>query len=481
MRYILAIDQSTQGTKLLLIDELGNITDKLFKEHQQIINELGYISHDMNEIYNNIILGVSELIVKSNIKKEEILAVGITNQRETTVAFDSNGIPLDLAVVWQCNRSKDIIKTLSEVDKDYIKSVTGIYPSCYYPASKMAWLLKHNQFQTKDIHLSTVDSYLIYRLTKGEKFVTDYTNASRTQLFDISTLKWNQRLCDIFQIPISYLPEVVDCNADFGKTSFDGLFNQAIPIRACLGDSHAALFGQGCMEEGSLKATYGTGSSILLNTGRNLMRSDYGLSTSIGFSFNHQITYVLEGNINYSGAIISWLKNDLKMINSVDEIPDLIQSANQEDQALLIPAFTGLGAPYWNPSAKAMLINMTRTTTKAEIVKASLESIAFQIYDIIDCMKKDFHKKIKNLKVDGGPTRNTYLMQFQADILQSDIFVCHINELSALGAAYMAGISIGLYDKSIVKRNQYKKYFFTDNHKHKVEMWKHIMNIYKKF
>lgn len=443
MKYVLGIDQSTQGTKAILFDGNGRLVERVDCSHKQWIDENGWVSHDTDEIYKNVIQAVKSVVQKAEINKNDIAAVGIGNQRETTAAWRRDGTPIGMAVVWQCSRGKEITDELVEYAKE-IRHITGLPLSPYFPAAKMAWLIRHT-IEEKEYCIGTMDSWLVYRLTGGRSFKTDYSNASRTQLLNIHNLKWDERVCGIFGIPMEILPEIEDSNSVFGYTDFEGFLNFPIPIHCVMGDSHGALFGQGCHKKGMIKATYGTGSSIMMNIGENFKASACGLATSLAWSIDGKAVYVLEGNINYTGAVITWLQEDLKMITSTKDIEPAVERANKSDTTVLIPAFSGLSAPYWNDRAKAMLYGMTRTTGRNEIIKAAVESIAFQINDVLGAMEKDSGIKILELRVDGGATKNKYLMQFQSDIGNIDVSIPSQEELSAIGVAYLAGISQGIY------------------------------------
>lgn len=464
-KYILGIDQSTQGTKALIFNSLGKVIGRKSISHKQLINEKGWVSHDPEEIYRNIINVVKEVIQSTGISKEDIEAVGISNQRETSLIWDKyTGKPLAPAIVWQCSRATELCKVIEKTGaSNYIKEKTGMPLSPYFPASKFAWLLENIPGASKkaaegSICFGTIDTWMIYCLTKGKSYKTDYSNASRTQLFDIYSLTWNREICDSFGIYAENLPEVCDSDSNFGMTDFDGLLNKSIPIHAVMGDSHGALFGHGCLKSGMVKTTYGTGSSIMLNIGEKPVKSNHGVVTSLAWGRGGKVNYVLEGNINYTGAVITWLKDDMKIIDNPQETEELSMKANKEDTACLVPAFTGLGAPYWESEAKAALVGITRTTGKNEIVKAAVECIGFQIFDVIKAMEKDSGIKVAELMVDGAPTKNKYLMQFQSDILESSVRVPSEEELSAIGVAYAAGISIGMWPEDIFESLNYKTY-----------------------
>lgn len=455
-KYIISIDQSTQGTKALLFDDKGTLLKRTDYLHKQIVTQEGWVSHDLTEIYHNTIAAVKTLVNESNIDKTSIVGVGISNQRETSAAWNKKtGEPIANAVVWQCARAKDICKRL-EIEKrdETISQKTGLRLSPYFPAGKFAWILENvpearTLLEEKNLCLGTIDSWLIYKLTGGKEFSTDYSNASRTQLFNIHTLEWDEEICRFFQIDPACLAKVCDSNSFFGETDFEGLLEQPVPIMGVLGDSHGALFGQGCLRAGMIKATYGTGSSIMMNIGEQPVLSESGIVTSIAWGMNGKVSYVLEGNINYTGAVISWLKDDLKLIDSAEETGPLVKEANPKDCTYFVPAFTGLLAPYWDSEAKANFSGISRTTGKAEMVKAALDSIAYQINDVIKVMETDAGMEIKELRVDGGPTKNEYLMQFQSDIGNIKVCVPQMEELSGIGAAFMAGIALNIYDDQI--------------------------------
>lgn len=455
-RFILGIDQSTQGTKALLFDKEGKLLHRSDLPHEQIVNDKGWVSHDPMEIYNNTINVVKKLVDESKVNKGDIIGVGISNQRETSVIWNKEtGKPIENAIVWQCARATEICDRVAEGGKDeFIRKRTGMNLSPYFPASKIAWFLENVEEASElakagDLCFGTVDSWLIYKLTQGRSYKTDYSNASRTQLFNIMELKWDEEVCKLFGINPDHLAQVCDSNGDFGETDFDGFLNSPIPIQAVLGDSHGALFGQGCLERGMIKTTYGTGSSIMMNIGNKPALSTHGVVTSLAWGIDGNVNYVFEGNINYTGAVITWLKNDLEMINSANETSEIAFNSNEDDKVYLVPAFTGLGAPYWNSKVRGTITGLSRTTGKSEIVRAGVECIAYQIADVVKAMSEDSGIEIGELRVDGGPTRNNYLMQFQSDILGIEVQVPDAEELSGIGAAYLAGLTLELYDKSI--------------------------------
>lgn len=450
-KYIIGIDQSTQGTKSLLFDENGELLARADLPHRQIVNEKGWVEHDPEEFYRNVIQTVRNVVEKAGILKEEIVGAGISNQRETALSWDWEGRPVYNAIVWQCARGEVICQRL-KAHEAMIKERTGLQLSPYFSAAKLAWILENveeaRELAAKGLlRCGTVDSFLVYRLTGGKVYRTDYSNASRTQLFNISTLSWDEEICALFGISPKLLPEVTDSDGYYGETDFEGFLERPIPIHGVLGDSHGALFGQGCLEKGMVKATYGTGSSVMMNVGEQPVFSRHGVVSSLAWGMNGKVHYVLEGNINYTGAVITWLEKDLKLIASASETEELAKKAAPEDHTYLVPAFTGLGAPYWDSGAEGILYGITRTTGKAEVVRAALDCIAYQITDIIRVMEADSGIPIRALRADGGPTRNEYLMQFQSDIGRIPIQVPKAEELSGIGAAYAAGLGLGLYSK----------------------------------
>ncbi len=465
MKYILSIDQSTQGTKGLLFDEKGLLVARRDIAHRQMVNEKGWVEHDPEEIYAHTIQVAKDVVEEAGISRSEILALGISNQRETSIAWKKDGVPVYPAIVWQDARAEKLCKEIAAKGKEQeVMDRSGIRLSPYFPAAKLAWILTHVetakiQAKERELFLGTVDTYLVYRLTKGREYRTDYSNASRTQLFNITDLCWDPVLCETFGIPMELLPTVTASDGFYGETDLEGYLEKPIPIHGVLGDSHGALFGQGCIRPGMTKATYGTGSSIMMNVGERPVFSQAGVVSSLAWKIGGTVQYVLEGNINYSGAVITWLKDDLGLISSAKESEALARSANPGDHSYLVPAFSGLGAPYWDSDAKAMLYGMSRTTTRAEIVRAGLDCIAYQITDILNAMTADSAVNLAELRVDGGPTRNGYLMQFQSDIAWIPVRVSPVEELSGQGAAYAAGLGIGLYEKESLFEGVARKSF----------------------
>ena len=463
-RYVIGIDQSTQGTKAILLNGEGEIVEKTFLPHEQIINDRGWVSHDGEEIFRNSVLTARMVLEQAAVDKKDVAAIGISNQRETTLAWDRDtGKPVEHAIVWQCGRAKDLVAEMAPDFTALFRERTGIPFSPFFPAAKAAWILRNNPqaralADAGKLCIGTVDAWLVFQLTGGKVFRTDYSNASRTQLFNLHTLRWDEELCSGLGIPVSALPEVTDSDGDYGATTLNGFLDDPVPIRGVLGDSHAALFGQGCTQPGMAKATYGTGSSIMMNIGPGFRESTHGLVTSLAWGRGGRVNYVLEGNINYSGAVITWLK-DIGLLRNPAESGALAEAANPADTTVLVPAFTGLGAPWWNNDARASFVGMSRTTGRAELVRAGLEAIAFQVADIVEAMGQDAGLRLSELRVDGGPTANRYLMQFQSDLTGAEIRIPTAEELSAIGAATMAGLASGVMEEDILQKNRTKQVY----------------------
>lgn len=464
--YLLAIDQSTQGTKGLLFDELGALTARVDVPHDQLIDERGWVEHDPQALYVNTLAAAKAVLKKANVPPQKVIGAGISNQRETAVAWDrKTGEPLYRAIVWQCARGAELCEKIAAGGHaQLVKNHTGLHLSPYFSAAKLAWILQNvpaalELMRRRELCMGTMDSWLLYRLTGGKEFKTDYSNASRTQLFNLTELCWDREVCELFGIDLSALPEVCDSDSLFGYSDFGGLFPNPIPIHAMLGDSHGALFGQGGLSPGMMKTTYGTGSSVMMNIGETPVFSDAGVVTSLAWRIGGKTDYVLEGNINYTGAVMRWVVQELGLLSSAKDACAVAAQANPEDETYLVPAFSGLNAPYWDSDAKAAICGMTRLTGKAELVKAAEECIAYQIADIVNVMSRESGIPIDSLRVDGGPTKDRYLMQFQSDILQIPILVSDVEELSGMGAAFAAGLAMGIYEKeplfSRVRRTPY--------------------------
>lgn len=454
-RCVLAVDQSTQGTKSLLFDENGILIARADRAHRQIVNQMGWVEHDPIEIIENTIAVCGDVLAKAGIDAGRVAAIGISNQRETSLMWDrATGRPVYNAVVWQCARAAEICERPEIAGKAAeIQAKTGLNLSPYFPAAKLTWLME-NVPEAKllaakgQLACGTIDSWLVYCLTG--RFRTDYSNASRTQLFHISSLKWDKELCELFSVPIESLPEVCMSDSNFGETDLRGLLPRPVPVHGVLGDSHGALFGQDCRKSGQIKATYGTGSSVMMHIGNQPKFSKAGFVTSLAWGIGGKVEYVFEGNLNYTGAVMTWLREEVGLIRTDTEATELAYAANPNDRTYFVPAFTGLGAPYWESRAVGLLTGITRTTGRAEIAKACLECIAYQITDLVERMRKESGIPVNILRVDGGPTASKYLMQFQSDIADLTVEVPNLQELSGMGAAYAAGIAAGLYDPDTV-------------------------------
>lgn len=450
--FILSVDQSTSATKAILFDKMGRLHERSSVSHRQFYPQPDWVEHDPEEIYLNTLDVIHRVVNEAGLKQDDIAALAITNQRETVVVWDrTTGKPVYNAVVWQCQRGADICRKLREQGHEQmIRSRTGLIIDPYFSASGVKWILDNvdgamDKARAGDLLLGTIDSWLVWNLTGGKVHVTDYSNACRTMLFNIHECAWDKDIADLFTIPMSMFPDVKFSDEIVGYTRPEKNFNFNLPICGILGDSHAALFGQNCLEPGMGKATYGTGSSIMMNIGSEPLDGPKGLVTSIGWGAGRKIVYVFEGNIHCTGDTINWLVNDIGLIPDAESSGEIAVSVPDNNGVYLVPAFVGLGAPYWINEARAMISGMPRSTKKAHIVRAALEAIAYQVKDLVDLMTTVSGIKLTELRVDGGPTRNTFLMQFQADILKASINRCDIAEISALGSAYMAGLATGVW------------------------------------
>ncbi len=451
-KYILAVDQSTSATKALLFDSGGGLVQRKSLEHRQYYPQPGWVEHDPEEIYANTVSAVQSLLGESGIGQEEIGVLAITNQRETVVVWDRHtGRPAGNAVVWQCQRGKDICQDLR--DRGFapmIQERTGLIIDPYFSASGISWILKNNEEARKkadagDLLFGTIDSWLVWKLTGGEVHATDYSNACRTMLMNLHNGQWDEEIMDLLEIPRSMAPEIRFADEIFGHTTVGDTFGKPLPVAGILGDSHAAFLAQLCFEKGLGKATYGTGSSVMMNIGDKPLGSPTGLVTSIGYGLKDQIAYVYEGNIHCTGCTIKWLIDELGIISDPREAEELAKSLEHNEGVYLVPAFTGLGAPYWDNEARALITGMSRGTNRAHLARAALEAIAYQVKDLIDGMCGKSGIELRDLRVDGGPTRNAFLMQFQADMLDSPLSRSEIEEASALGSAMAGGLATGIW------------------------------------
>ncbi|MDE7379593.1 MAG: glycerol kinase GlpK [Clostridia bacterium] len=451
MKYVLALDQGTTSTRAIIFDKNGVPVAKAQQEFRQIYPKAGWVEHDPADIAGSAMGVIAEALIRADALIGDIAAIGITNQRETTVVWDKNtGAPVCNAIVWQCRRTAEYAEKLkSEGLTNFIYERTGLIPDAYFSATKIKWILDNiagarERAERGELLFGTIDTYLMWRLSRGKIFATDYTNASRTMLFNIHTLKWDNELLKLFDIPHSMLPEVKPSLGLFGYTD-KGVAGGEIPICGVAGDQQAALFGQLCVNEGDVKNTYGTGCFLLLNTGDKCVKSYNGLVTTLGACADGRPPYVLEGSVFVGGAVIQWLRDELGIISSAEESETVAQKVKDSGGVYVVPAFTGLGAPHWDSSARGVISGITRGTGKAHIVRAALEAIAYQSSDLVTAMQRDAGIKINSLRVDGGASANDFLMQFQSDILGVKIQRPRVGESTALGAAYLAGLSCGFW------------------------------------
>lgn len=464
MQVLLSIDQSTQGTKGLVWGLDGTLLGRADVAHRQMIRENGWIGHDLEEIWDNVCRAARLALQRACVQPENVAVLGLSNQRETACAWNrQTGQPLYEAVVWQCGRAVAITDRLavSGFDKT-VCAKTGLMLSPYFSAPKYSWMLENVPAvaQAKEngtLCLGTVDSYLLYRMTAGKSFKTDYSNASRTGLLNLDTLRWDSELLDAYGLAADCLPEVVPSDSCFGYTTLDGLFPHPVAIHAILGDSHAALYAHHCVTPYSAKVTYGTGSSVMLNAGVSRPPQSEGVVTSLAWYMQGQPTYCIEGNINYTGAVISWLVQDMKLLESSAQSGRIAKSLPDNGGVYLVPAFSGLGAPYFKNSARAAILGMNRHTKPAHIVRAAEECIAYQISDVVDAIRHSIRQPFTRLCADGGPTKDSFLMQFQADILQTPLLLGRIEECSGAGAAYCAAVAAGITGEDALFANAEEK------------------------
>lgn len=450
--YIMALDQGTTSSRAILFNRQGEIIKIAQKEFTQIYPKGGWVEHDPMEIWGSQSGVMREVIETAGIAPSEIASIGITNQRETTVVWDKHtGKPIYNAIVWQCRRTSDICDDLKNRGlEDKIKEKTGLLIDAYFSATKVKWILDNvegarEKAQNGELLFGTIDTWLIWNLTRGKVHVTDYSNASRTMMYNIKQLKWDEDILRELGIPKTMLPEVKPSSYVYGNTDEQMLAGAMIPISGCAGDQQAALFGQTCFEEGTAKNTYGTGCFLLMNTGENLVKSKHGLLTTIAWGIDDKIEYALEGSIFMGGASIQWLRDELRMIKTAEDSEKYATRVLDTNGVYIVPAFTGLGAPYWDMYARGTMVGLTRGAKKEHIIRATLESIAYQTKDVLKAMEQDSNIKLKLLKVDGGASKNNFLMQFQSDILNVEIDRPKVVETTALGAAYLAGLSVGFY------------------------------------
>lgn len=451
-KYILALDEGTSSARAIVFDHSGEIRSVAQKEFTQIFPQSGWIEHNPDEIWSSQASVIAEAITQIDINGKNIAGIGITNQRETTIVWDTEtDEPIYNAIVWQDRRTSDYCDQLrSEGMTELIRKKTGLIIDAYFSATKIKWILDHvsgarKRAEQGKLRFGTVDSWLIWRLTRGEVHVTDVTNASRTMLFNIHTLDWDEELLDLFDIPRSMMPTVKSCSEVYGHTKTT-LFAHEVPICGIAGDQQAALFGQMCVDRGNIKNTYGTGCFLVMNTGNQPIISQNNLLTTVAWQIGQETTYALEGSIFVAGSVVQWLRDGLGIIRSSSEIEQLASTVPDTGGVYFVPALTGMGAPYWDQHARGIICGISRGTTSAHIARAALEGIAFQTYDIMNAIMRDTGTQIRQLKVDGGASRNNLMMQFQADILNAEIIRPKITETTALGAAYLAGLATGYWD-----------------------------------
>ena len=452
-KYILALDQGTTSSRAIIFDKEQNIYGIAQKEFKQIYPKEGWVEHDPMEIWASQYGVLQEVLAKTNIESEQISAIGITNQRETAIVWDKQtGEPIYNAIVWQCRRTADICEKLKSDGFDkYIKENTGLLIDAYFSATKVKWILDNVEGSREkadrgDLLFGTVDTWLLWKLTNGMVHVTDYTNASRTMLFNIRELNWDKKILEKLNIPISMLPEVKSSSEIYGYVNLGGKDNIKVPIAGIAGDQQAALFGQAAFNKGDAKNTYGTGCFLLMNTGEELVESKNGLLTTIAIGLNGKVNYALEGSVFMGGAIIQWLRDEMGMLTDAQDSEYFAKKVKNNGGVYVVPAFVGLGAPYWDMYARGSIFGLTRGSNKNHIIRAALESIAYQVRDLINAMEEDSGCKINTLKVDGGASKNKLLMQFQSDITNIEVCKPIITETTALGAAYLAGLAVGYFN-----------------------------------
>lgn len=461
MKYIVALDQGTTSSRAIIFNQDYQIVGSAQKEFTQIYPKEGWVEHDPMEIWASQSGVLTEVIAKTGISTHDILGIGITNQRETVVIWDKNtGRPIYNAIVWQCRRTASICDKLKEQGlQDYVRENTGLVIDAYFSGTKIKWILDNVEGAKEaanrgELLFGTVDTWLMWKLTNGKVHATDYTNASRTMIYNIRDLKWDEKMLDVLGIPKSMLPEVKDSSGVFGYANLGGQGGYRIPIAGVAGDQQAALFGQACFNKGEAKNTYGTGCFMLMNTGDKMITSKNGLLTTIGIGLNGKVEYALEGSIFIAGASIQWLRDELRIVNDSKDTEYFATKVKDSGGVYVVPAFVGLGTPYWDMYARGTIVGLTRGSNRSHIIRATLESIAYQTRDVLDAMQEDSGIKLTELKVDGGASANNFLMQFQSDIVGVQVRRPEIVETTALGAAYLAGLGVNQFTcKNEIKEN----------------------------
>ena len=483
-KYIMSIDQGTTSSRVIIFNHDAKVVSSAQKEFQQYFPKPGWVEHDANEIWLSVLSCMMQSMLDANIKPERIEGIGITNQRETTVVWDKKtGIPVYKAIVWQSRQTAEICNQLKQNNHaSMIREKTGLQLDPYFSATKIRWILDHvegaqERAEAGELCFGTVDTWLMYKLSKGNCFVTDYTNASRTLLFNIHSLKWDEELLSFFRIPRAMLPKVNPSSGFFGEVDPEFL-GRPVSICGVAGDQQAALFGQCCFQKGDVKNTYGTGCFMLMNTGNQAILSKHGLLSTIAWGIDGKVQYALEGSVYVGGAVIQWLRDELHMLDKAEDSEYFASKVEDSNGCYIVPAFTGLGAPYWDPFARGSITGLTRGVNKNHIIRAALESIAFQSRDLLLAMEQDMGQRLRSLRVDGGASGNNFLMQFQADLMQASVIRPRSIETTALGAAYLAGLSVGLYESmdSLEERHHVEMEFFPkmtrEKREEKVRGWK---------
>lgn len=460
-KYILALDQGTTSSRAIVFDKHGEIMGLAQQEYPQIYPQSGWVEHDPFEILGSQVGVIAEALIKAKTNSKNIQAIGITNQRETTIVWNKEtGLPIYNAICWQCRRTADYCDKLKEEGlEDFIYNKTGLVIDAYFSATKIKWILDNVSgaralAEEGKLLFGTVDTFLMWNLSKGEIHATDYTNASRTMLFNIHTLKWDEELLKLFDIPASMLPKVYPSSYHYGYCD-ETIIGDRIPICGVVGDQQAALFGQLCTDKGSVKNTYGTGCFMLMNTGDKPVKSSHGLITTLAASLDDKPSYVLEGSVFVGGAIVKWLRDEMRMIKSAKDTETYATKVPSTEGVYIVPAFVGLGAPYWNSDVRGVITGLTRATKKEHIIRACLEAICYQVYDILNAMESDLGQRISSLNVDGGASANNFMLQFQSDIIDAKITRPKVVEVTALGACYLAGLKVGYWkDLEDIKKNK---------------------------
>ncbi|MDK7113967.1 glycerol kinase GlpK [Staphylococcus pettenkoferi] len=462
-KYILSIDQGTTSSRAILFDKDGEIKGVAQREFKQYFPKSGWVEHDANEIWTSVLAVLAEVLTESNVGADQIEGIGITNQRETTVIWDKHtGRPIYHAVVWQSRQTQGICQELRDQGyEDTFHKKTGLVLDPYFAGTKIKWILDEvdgarEKAENGDLLFGTVDSWLVWKLSGGQAHITDYSNASRTLIYNIHDLEWDDELLDILDIPKQMLPEVKESSEIYAKTIDYHFFGQEVPIAGIAGDQQAALFGQACFERGDVKNTYGTGGFMLMNTGEEAVTSESGLLTTIAYSLDGKINYALEGSIFVSGSAIQWLRDGLRMINSAPQSENYAERVESSEGVYMVPAFVGLGTPYWDAEARGAIFGLTRGTEKEHFIRATLESLCYQTRDVLEAMEKDSDIKVNNLRVDGGAVKNNFIMQFQADLLNVEVERPEVSETTALGAAYLAGLAVKFWDNKDSIANGWK-------------------------